>query len=125
MTLYIFFLFSQVTVNQIRESTGNFLASILDALRFRILQVAATEQVRSSVEKVFKEITSPFERINIKPLLNSFVKRKFNYVNYEVRDLGNFLVCKKVKNKIRLCEKKEGVHLHTKNRKFTATFNKC
>ena len=76
-----------MTVNQIRESTGNFLVSILDALRFRILQVAATEQVRSSVEKIFKEITSPFEGINIEPLLNSFVKRKFNYVNYEVRDL--------------------------------------
>ena len=58
------------------ESTDNFLASILDVLRFRILQVAATEQVRSSVEKIFKELTSPFEGINIEPLLNFVCKTK-------------------------------------------------
>ena len=49
------------------ESTDKFLASILDALRFQILQAAATEQIRSSVEKIFKEITSPFEGINTEP----------------------------------------------------------
>ena len=53
MTLY-FFLFSQVTVNQIMESTDNFLAGVLDVLQFRILQAAATEQIRFSVEKIFK-----------------------------------------------------------------------
>ena len=108
MTLY-FFLFSQVTVNQIMESTDNFLASILDVLQFRILQVVATEQIRSSVEKIFKEITSPFEGINTEPLLNSFVKQKFNYVNYKVRYLGNVLIRKKVKNKIQLCEKRRSL----------------
>ena len=56
------------------ESTDNFLASILDVLRFGILKVAATEQRRSSEEKIFKEITSPFAGINAEPLLNSFVK---------------------------------------------------
>ena len=89
------------------ESTDNFLASILDVLRFRILQVVTTEQIRSSVEKMFKEVTSPFEGINTEPLLNSFVKQKFDYANYEVRDFGNVLVRKKVKSKIQLCETKE------------------
>ena len=69
--------------------------------------IATTEQIRSSVEKIFKKIASPFEGINTEPLLNSFVKQKFDYVDYEVRDLGNVLVRKKVKNKIQLCEKKE------------------
>ena len=89
------------------ESTDNFLASILDVLRFRILQVVTTEQIRSSVEKIFKEITSPFEGINTEALLNLFVKQKFDYVSYEVRDFGNVLVRKKVKSKIQLCETKE------------------
>ena len=89
------------------ESTDNFLASILDVLRFRILQVVTTEQIRSSVEKIFKEIASPFEGINTEALLNSFVKQKFDYVSYKVRDFGNILVRKKVKSKIQLCETKE------------------
>ena len=89
------------------ESTDNFLASILDVLRFQILQVVTTEQIRSSVEKIFKEIASPFEGINTEALLNSFVKQKFDYVSYNVRDFGNILVRKKVKSKIQLCETKE------------------
>ena len=88
------------------ESTDNFLASILDVLRFRILQVSATEQIHSSVEKIFKEITSPFEGINTKRLLNSFLKQKFNYANYEVRELGNVLVRKKVKTKFNYVKKR-------------------
>ena len=39
---------------------------------------------KNHTENVFQEISSPSEVIHTEPLLNAFLKEKFNYVNYEV-----------------------------------------
>ena len=89
------------------ESTENLIESILDILQFRITKISTNEDEKTRIEQTFKEIASPFEGINTEPLLNTFVKEKFNYVDYEVKLLGKTLKRKKINNKIALCEVNE------------------
>ena len=84
------------------ESTENLIGNILDILRFRITKISSNKNEKNQIENVFKEISSPFEGINTEPLLNAFVREKFNYVNYEVKLLGKTLTRKKKKPKTRI-----------------------
>ena len=79
----------------------------MDIPRFRITKIYFNDNEKIHSEHIFQEILSLFEAINTQPLLNAFVKEKFNYVNYEVKLLGKRFTRKKNKQKLERCETNE------------------